>query len=302
MNTATATGEGQGHGPGPSLVPPAVLARLERYALHTTRRLSGLYPASHGSVRYGSSVDFADYRQYHPGDDFRRIDYHLYARLGVLALKLFEAEDDITVRLLVDTSASMSPDKLRQAARAAACIGWIALCRRDAVTLQHFADGVVAPLRFRGQGAAPALFGELAGLRSGGSTRFAGAARELLSRPGPRAITVVVSDLMTSEWMDGLDVLPSRGGEVLVVHVLDPDELDPQLFGDLDLIDAETGRVVPVSLTADVQRSYREAAQAWLAEVEGRCRHLGAGYLRVLSDEDIGDAIIGAGVRRGLIR
>ncbi|MFN0026854.1 MAG: DUF58 domain-containing protein [Acidimicrobiales bacterium] len=297
-----AAGSGSGSTSGVALVPAAVLARLERYALHTTRRLSGLYPASHGSVRYGSSVDFADYREYHPGDDFRRIDYHLYARLGVLALKLFEAEDDITVRLVLDTSASMSPDKLRQAARAAACIGWIALCRRDAVTLQRFADGMGSTLRFRGQGAAPALFGELADLRSGGSTRFGSAARELLSRPGPRGFTVVVSDLMTSEWMDGLDVLPSRGGEVLVVHVLDPEELDPQLFGDLDLVDAETGRVVPVSLTADVQRSYREAAQAWLAEAEGRCRHLGATYLRVLSDEEIGDAIIGAGVGQGLLR
>jgi hypothetical protein len=170
------------------------------------------------------------------------------------------------------------------------------------VPTRRFAEGTVAPLRFRGQGSGPALFGELAALASGGSTRFAAAARELLSRPGPRGVTVVVSDLMTSEWMDGLDVLPSRGAEVLVVHVLDPDELDPQLFGDLDLVDAETGRVVPVSLTADVQRQYRDAAQAWLNEVEGRCRHLGAGYLRVLSDQDIGEAIIGPGVRRGLLR
>lgn len=284
------------------LVDPQVLARLEHFALATNRRLAGLYPAAHRSVRHGTSVDFADYRQYHPGDDYRRIDYHLFARLGVLALKLFEAEDDITVRLLVDTSMSMRDAKLLQAARAAACLGWVALCHRDAVTLQHFADAVDAPLRFRGPTAAPALFAALGRLEAGGHTRFAAATSELLARPGPQGVTVVVSDLMTAEWMDGLDRLPTRGSDVLVVHVLDRAELEPELYGDVDLVDAETGRIVPVSLTSDVQSSYRAAAQRWLDEVEGRCAHVGAGYLRVLSDEHIGEAIVGAGVRKAILQ
>lgn len=284
------------------LVPASVLARLEQLALSTNRRLAGLYPASHRSMRHGTSLDFADYRQYHPGDDYRRIDYHLYARLGVLALKLFEAEDDITVRLLVDTSASMQPAKLLQAARAAASLGWIALCRRDAVTLHTFADTMAAPLRFRGQAAAPSLFHELGALTAGGTTQFATAASALLARPGPRGVTVLVSDLLTSDWMAGLDRLPTRGSQVVVVHVLDREDIEPDLFGDVDLVDAESGRVVPVSLTAEVQRSYREAAQTWLADVESRCRYVGANYLRVFADDDIGEAIIGSGVRNGVLK
>jgi uncharacterized protein (DUF58 family) len=284
------------------LLSAEVLARLERLALSTQKRLAGLYPAGHRSLRYGTSLDFADYRQYHPGDDFRRIDYHLYARLGVLALKLFEAEDDITVRLLVDTSASMGEDKLRQAARAAAAFGWMALCHRDAVTLHTFADGSSNPLRFRSQVEAPGLFAALSALEPGGATNFASAAGALLSRPGPRGVTVVFSDLMTSDWSAGIDRLPARGSQVIVAHVLDRTDLEPDLFGDVNLVDAESGRSVPVSLTADVHRQYREAAQEWLTEVSGHCRHVGANYLTVMADDDIIDTIIGPGLATGVLR
>ena len=86
---------------------------MEALQLGTRRRLAGHFAGEHRSVRHGSSIDFADYRQYNPGDDFRRIDYFLYARLGVLNVKLFEAEEDLHLRLLIDTSASMAAgDKL----------------------------------------------------------------------------------------------------------------------------------------------------------------------------------------------
>jgi uncharacterized protein (DUF58 family) len=284
------------------LLPSVVLARLERLAMSTNRRLAGLYPAAHRSMRYGTSLDFADYRQYHPGDDFRRIDYHLYARLGTLALKLFEAEDDITVRLLVDTSASMQGDKLLQAARVAAVFGWVALCHRDAVTLHTFSDRVQAPLRFRNQSEAPGLFRSLSALEPGGATGFLDAAGDLLTRPGPRGVTVLVSDLMTSDWSAGIDRLPARGSQVIVAHVLDRSDLDPDLFGDVDLVDAETGRAVPVSLTADVQTAYRAAAREWIDEVAGRCRYVGATYLTVLADADISEALIKPGLEASVLR
>src|SRR5262245_45070016 len=102
------------------------MARLERLQLGTRRRLSGQFAAEHRSPRHGTSLDFADYREYHPGDDFRRIDYDLYARLDVLLLKLYEAEDDLTLRLLIDTSRSMAGDKLVQAERIAAALGFVA--------------------------------------------------------------------------------------------------------------------------------------------------------------------------------
>ena len=108
-----------------ALLEPSVLEALERLALATRSRLLGFFSGEHRSRRFGSSVDFADYREYRPGDDFRRIDIALYARLDRLFLKLFEAEEDLPVRIILDCSASMgfgAAPKMRLAAPLTACI------------------------------------------------------------------------------------------------------------------------------------------------------------------------------------
>lgn len=283
------------------LLAPALLARLERLQIGTRRRLAGTFPAEHRSRRYGASLDFADYREYHPGDDFRRIDYGAWARLDVLLVKLFEAEDDLTLRLLVDTSQSMAGPKLHQAARLAAALGFVALIRRDAVTVHTFPLDRPAP-RFLGRAAASHLFGHLASLTAAGDTRLAAATAHLLARPGPRGLTVVLSDLLTPEWEDGLERLPARGDDVVVVHVLDPSEIRPTLSGDLDLVDRETGEAVSVSLAADVLARYERSTRQWLDRVEQRCQRAGAGYLRVLSSDDIEPLLLGGWRRAGVLR
>ena len=284
------------------LLEPELLARLERLQLATRRRLAGLYPGEHRSVRRGSSVDFADYRQYHPGDDFRRIDYNLYARLDVLAIKLFEAEDEARLRLLVDTSGSMGVGgKLRAAARVAAALGFVALTRRDPVTVHTFPLDRPAP-RFVGRSAVPALLAHLGRLEAKGETQFAAAAAHLLAQPGPPGLTVLVSDLLTPEWDAGIGRLPARGGDLLVVHVLAPEDLDPDLAGDLELVDREDGRRVAVSLTPDIVRRYREGVETWTAGVAARCRRAGAAYLRMSAADDLEPLLLGAWRDAGVLR
>ncbi|MGH9243681.1 MAG: DUF58 domain-containing protein [Acidimicrobiales bacterium] len=283
------------------LLSPNLLARLERLQMATRRRLAGAIPAEHRSPRYGSSLDFADYREYHPGDDFRRIDYGAWARLDQLLVKLFEAEDDLTLRLLVDTSKSMAGAKLRQAARLAAALGFVALVRRDAVTVHTFPLDWPAP-RFLGRAAARPLFRHLESLTAEGETRFASAASHLLARPGPRGLTVVLSDLLTPEWDAGLERLPTRGDELAVVHVLDPEEVHPTLQGDLDLVDRETGATLSVSLAADVIGRYEREAAAWLDRVRERARRAGAAYMRVLSTDDVEPLLLGAWREAGVLR
>ncbi|MBA2283427.1 MAG: DUF58 domain-containing protein [Acidimicrobiia bacterium] len=287
--------------PPEGLLAPELLARLERLQLGTRRRLAGAFSGEHRSTRHGSSLDFADYREYNPGDDFRRIDYVAWARLDQLLIRLFEAEDDLTLRLLVDTSSSMRGPKLRQAARIAAALGFVALVRRDIVTLHTFPLGRPAP-RFTGRHAAHTLFSMLEGLEADGDTRFASAVTDLLSRPGPRGLTVVLSDLLTPEWSEGLTRLPARGGDVTVVHVLDPGELHPDLSGDLDLVDAETGRVVSVSLAPEQVKQYEQAAAAWADDVADRASYVGAAYVRVLSDDDIEPLVLGSWREAGVLR
>jgi uncharacterized protein (DUF58 family) len=284
------------------LLDAALLAKLERLQLGTRNRLAGRFSGEHRSRRYGTSLDFADYREYHPGDDFRRIDYNLFARLDVLLLKLFEAEDDITVRLLIDTSASMAAGgKLRQAARVAAALGFVSLIRRDVVTVHTFPLDRPAP-RFVGRGATTPLFGLLESLEAGGETHFATACGHLLARPGPPGVTVVISDLLTDDWQHGITRLPARGGEVVVVHVLDREELHPTLVGDFELVDRETGAHVAVSLSPETLRAYEEVARAWTEEVAGRCRHAGATYVRVLADDDVAHLLLGSWRDDGVIR
>ena len=286
----------------PPLLDASFLVRLEALQLGTRRRLAGHFAGEHRSVRHGQSVDFADYRQYHPGDDFRRIDYFLYARLGVLNVKLFEAEEDLHLRLLVDTSASMGTgDKLACARRVAAALGFVALTRRDPVSVHSFPLDRPAP-RFAGRGAVPALFAHLQRLEAGGDTAFAAAVSAMLARPGPAGLTVVVSDLLTPEWETALGRLPSRGGDVVVVHVLDPEELRPTLAGDLELVDRESGRRVAVSLAPETVEQYRGVAADWLERVATRCRQVGAGYVRLLTSDDLESTLLGAWRSAGVLR
>ena len=283
------------------ILEPELLSRLERLQLGTRRRLAGAFSGEHRSPRHGSSLDFADFREYHPGDDFRRIDYTALARLDQLLVRLYEAEDDLTVRLLLDTSSSMAGPKLRQAARIAAALGFVALVRRDVVTVHTFPLHRPAP-RFTGRHAATTLFSLLDGVDADGDTRFAAAVTDLLGRPGPRGLTVVLSDLLTPEWSDGLTRLPARGGDVTVVHVLDRSELTPDLSGDLDLVDAETGEVVAVSLAPEQLRDYERIAHAWADDVAARARSSGAAYVRAFADDDLERLLLGTARTAGLLR
>jgi uncharacterized protein (DUF58 family) len=311
----------------------------------------------HRSSRRGNSLDFADYRQYHPGDDFRRIDYHLYARLDVLLLKLYEAEEELQLRLLVDTSASMGrakrpggpaaarpatrqrgnrrprrrsakaprPDartpiedgddgalgaldggalessKLRQAARIAAALGFVALVRRDPVSVHTFPLDRPAP-RFSGRGAVPALFRHLESLTAEGTTNFAAAVSHSLARPGPPGLTVVLSDLLTPDWEPALSRLPARGGDIVVVHILAADDLAPPATGDIELIDRETGARVAVSVTAETTARYQEGVTRWRERVEQRCHQVGAAYVPVMAEEPLEPLLLTAWRRGGVLR
>ncbi len=287
------------------LLSPRLLARLERLQVSSRRPLVGGLVGEHRSPRFGSSLDFSDYRQYHPGDDLRRIDVNAYARFDRLLLKLFEAEDDVAVRLLVDTSGSMAGQKLARAKQLAAAIGFVALTNRDIVTLHTFPVRHEGP-RLLGKAAIPQLFDRLEALEAQGATPFAAAASAMLARPGPPGITVVLSDLLTEEWDAGLRRLPSAGsrssGDLAVVQILDPTDITPALTGDVQLVDSETGTTVDVSVSAAVAEDYTRLAQAWLDEVAGRVRRSGAGYARVFTDDEIETVILDTFTRSGVLR
>ena len=268
-----------------SLVSPSTLARLEQLQLDSRERLIGRFAGEHDSVRFGDSVDFADFREYHPGDDFRRIDYHVLARLDVLLVKLFEADDSITVRLLVDSSASMATGKkLVQAKRLAAMIGFIGLINHDNVVLHHLPD-LRAPRRFSGRSSFELLTQHLEALEPAGPTPFGAAAAAVLGRGGLRGITVVISDLLTSDW-EALVQLRADRSALVVLQVLDRSDRFVTFEGDLDLVDRETGERMPMSMSEGLPRTYETDVSEFLAEVSSRCRSIGAAHLFFDADHD----------------
>ena len=272
------------------LLEPELLAALERMQLNSRRPLAGQLSGGHRSKRHGSSLDFSDFREYQPGDDFRRIDYLTLARLDQLVVRLYEADDDLTVDLAIDTSASMGLDgKLRRAVEVASAVGFVALLRRDTVRLQ--VPGV-APRRFTGRRGHAQLDSALSSLTASGSVSLPQFANRVLGSARPPGITVVFSDLLDEDWATAVRRLPALGADVVVVHVLGPGELDPSAMGDVDLVDIESGDRVPVSMTPAALEHYGGRLAAWRDEVGSLVRSRGAVLVEVDTREPIRDVLL----------
>ena len=262
---------------------PEILGTLERLQLTTRRYLAGQLVGAHRSPRYGSSLDFADFREYQPGDDFRRIDYLTLARLDQLLIRLYDAEDDLTIRLLIDTSASMQTDnKLQRAVELAGAIGFVALTRRDRVEV-HTQGRPMA--RFSGRNGVPELFAHLESLHADGQGSLPQMASTVLSRSRTPGMTVLCSDMLEEDWASTFRTLGARGSELTFVHVLGEGELQPPTMGDVDLVDSETTERIAISLIAPTLDRYGERLDAWLDDVASEARRVGAAY--VLADTRI---------------
>ncbi len=270
-------------------------ARLERLSLRARRRVRGVWSGRHASVRRGESLDFADYREYQPGDDFRRIDHQLWARLGVVLVRLYEAEEELPLRLVLDTSASMGfGRKAAVAGRLAAVMAYLALSGGDRIRLVTV-PGPAGPARLgpwaRHVSAWPQVERRLEELGPGGRADLAAAARLLLGSGATQGPVALVSDLLTEGWQDGVRALGIKGGGI-VLHVLSPEELEPDLTGDLTLVDSETGRELPVSASAEGVEAYRQALGRFLDEASRVARRAGLDYVLVpATDRAVEDAL-----------
>ena len=269
---------------------PEVLGALERLQLGTRKRIAGQLVGGNRSKRYGSSLDFADFREYQPGDDFRRIDYLTLARLDQLLVRLYDAEDDLTVRLIIDNSASMALDgKLQRALELAGAIGFVALTRRDRVEV-HVPGRV--PARFSGRNGVAGLFAHLESIEPAGVGSLARTAAAVLGRQRTAGMTVLCSDLLEADWDVSLSRLPARGDEVTVLHILSGGELSPPEMGDVDLIDSETNERVAMTLTPSTIASYRERLDNWLSDVDSASRRNGAAYVLVDARQPLREVLL----------
>ena len=256
----------------------ATLRKLTRLTLIANQVRAGRMKGERRSSRRGASLEFADYRDYSPGDDLRRLDWKAYGRLERAFLKLFEEEEDLAVHILLDASGSMDwgegdMHKFNYALRITGALGAIALAEGDQLSVRLLRGQGADPLEslgpLRGSGNTLRLLRYLEGLRPAGETDLSAALRRVAAdRPRP-GLVILISDLLSpSNFADGLAAFLRRGSEAAVIQVLAPDELDPPLAGDLRLLDVETGASQEVSLDSGARRLYRQRLEAWQAELQ----------------------------------
>lgn len=262
--------------------------KLEQLTLAATRVRAGAIKGERRSSKRGTSIEFADYRDYAPGDDLRRLDWNIYARLGRPLTRLYEDEEDLAVHLILDRSASMDwgegeMHKFDFARRLIAGLATISLTTNDRLRVsaiggdgtQHF-----GPARGRAYGVA--LLTYMTGLKANGRVDLNAALTDYALRQGRPGLCIVVSDLFSPDgYIDGLNALLGKGHEVALIHVLAPEEIEPPLAGDLRLVDVETGAAQEVSVDGAMRDLYMRRVQAWRDDIRATCTKRGVHFAAV---------------------
>lgn len=289
-----------------SLLEPEFLRKLEQLSIVSKKVFAGQLKGERRSTRRGTSVEFADFRNYSLGDDLRYVDWNTFARLEKLFLKLFVEEEDLHVYVLIDGSQSMaygSPSKFEYAKRIGAALGYIGLSNLDRVGATVFAEKMrdhLPPTRGRQQ--VFPFFSFLEKAEAGGQTSLAASLKEYALRTRRPGVAILISDFFDPEWETGLKALLHRRFQVSAIHVLDRTELRPDLVGDLKLVDCETGEEREITISAGLLKDYQKAVDQFCGGIQETCRRYGADYILAVTDQPFEDMILKWLRRAGLLR
>ena len=288
-----------------------LMARLDHLDVVSRKIFNGRIQGERRSKRRGQSVEFADFRPYVAGDDLRFVDWNIYGRLDRLFLKIFLEEEDLSLVIAVDTSASMhwgDPSKFDYARRLAMALGYIGLVNQNRVSLVGY--GGDEPLRrmsnLRGRRRTHEMGKWLLDLEPGGSADFDGAMRDVaLSRQG-RGVMIVLSDFLYKDGFEkGLRYVAGRGYDVFAMQVLAPQEIDPighGMSGDLRLVDLEDEDNAEVTVNGAVVRGYKNRLDAWCGKLRDFCIRRSIMHMVVDTSTDLDTLMLDYLRRRGLLR
>ncbi len=271
----------------------ATLRKLENLTLIADQVRVGVMKGNRRSRKRGSAIDFADYRDYAKGDDLRRLDWNVYARLERPFIKLFEAEEDLTVHLLVDSSASMnwpqesSENKIHYALQLCGALGHIALATGDRVTVTLLnSENERSWGPFRHQQNSLHLFRFLETAAPGGLTDINLSLKNYALRPRQPGLLLLFSDLFAPNgYQEGLNALQARGYEIGIIHTLSPAEMNPAIRGDLKLVDVESGLEAEITLDASTLARYRADLVNWQNEIAQFCHKRNIHFIPVSTSE-----------------
>lgn len=276
------------------LLTPELLRRLEQFQLLAARRAKSSAKGERRSRARGQSVEFADYRNYVPGDDFRYLDWNLYGRLDRLFLKLYEEERELPVTIFLDASESMTfgePRKFSFAKQIAAAVGYVALCGFDRVSVTAFPDAIGegavrgALRQVRGRKSALQFFQNLSQITAQGTSALNEALRRGAIAVRQAGAAIVLSDFLDPAGYEaGLSAIASRGFQVSVVQILAPEEVNPGIFGDLRLVDSETGHQQEVTFGRYRLPAYQRTVQNFCQRLREFCQSRGINFFSTTSD------------------
>lgn len=289
------------------LLSPQLMAQLERLELVTRKIFRGRLKGERRSKRKGQSVEFADFRNYVPGDDLRQIDWNLFARLDKLFLKLFLEEEDLHFYALIDDSRSMDfgeTTKLAYAKQLAAALGFVGLIRADRVKI----DRLSATLRqrgrpWRGRASAWRMLREIEAIEPTDDVSLADGVKNFCLRNAGQGVVVLITDLMDKEgYEQALRYLLSRQMDVYVVQVLSEEELRPGFAGDLKLIDCEDDDVAEVTISAPLLKRYEATLAAFVEGAKTYCARRGMIHLLADASTPVDQLVLNYLRSRGLVR
>lgn len=265
------------------------LRKLERLVLMARRVHLGSAKGERRSRRKGSSVEFADYRDYVQGDDLRFVDWNIASRLDALYLKLYEEQEDLTLHLLIDGSASMGfgdPPKIEYTCKVAAALGYIALAGFDRVSAEVFCGDSSRRLEpVRGKANTNRLFTFLEAVRAEGKTALEHSCRSYVLRNRAKGVALLISDLMDPDGYEGcLRRLAQSGSDLYVLHVLSREEVDPPITGDLRLVDCETDAYTEISMSRALLKRYKENLDGYCEATRRACVARNIAYVPAVTD------------------
>ena len=266
------------------LLEPDFLARLEQLELVSKKIFLGRMKGERRSKRKGQSVEFADYRNYVIGDDLRFLDWNLFARLDRLFIRLFMEEEDLHFSILIDNSLSMdfgTPSKLRYAKQVAAALGFIGLVNMDRVVIEAFNDRLIQSMpAARGRRSAWRMLDFLQKIEPAGPSDLKKALKTFSLKSSGKGIVVLLSDFMDKGgYEEALRYLVARQLDIYVIQILSHEEIEPEIVGDLQLVDVEDEDVAEITVSAPLLKRYKQNLAAFRSSLSEFCLRRGVSYL-----------------------
>ena len=267
------------------------IGRLETLGLWLKNQMTGYFGGNHKTNAYGSTVEFADYREYTPGDDLRRIDWNMYGRFDKYFIRLFTDERQMHNQILIDGSASMDDGggKADYALKVAAALGYLSVQGMDRTSIKLIKDSALGNVgqKITGKESFYSAVSELEEVGFAGGADISAAIKNNPEIGFDDGFTVIISDFfMESDWKQAVDYLLYKKREVLLIQVVTPEEMDPDYFGRMQLVDAEAieledAKNIRMRITKNEYKAYLQALSEYLDDMKQFCRSRNVGYVTV---------------------